>query len=102
MLLHLAIGAYLEGDYPRAVQLAKRTTRAGPGEPAVYRWLVAALGQLGNIEEAAAVIQEVTSLLAPVPFDSYAVAQGPWLRHPDLAALLDGLHKAGWQPTRAA
>ena len=56
-----------EGDYPRAVQLAKRTTRAGPGEPAVYRWLVAALGQLGNIEEAGAMIREVTSLLAPVP-----------------------------------
>src|SRR5262249_1336965 len=52
VLLLLAMSAYLSRDYGAAVTIAQRTIRSYPGYPLSYRWLAAALGQLGRYGEA--------------------------------------------------
>lgn len=101
VLCHLTIAAYAEGDYARAVDVARRGISANPSQPTLYRWLSAALGQLGRIAEARVVIRDVSDLLGTMSFDSYAAVQGPWLRDTEYAALLEGLRKAGCQLTGA-
>ena len=65
-----------------------------------YRWLIAALGQLETTAEACETVRQATDALAPVPFDAYATRHMPWIRDGDYRHLLDGLHKAGWNPPR--
>ncbi len=96
VLNHLVIGRYLSGDYPGSIEAARRALRAHPDQPLTYRWLAAALGQLGRVEDAQAVIHEAAAVLAPVSFDSYACTRGRWLRPDAHALLMDGLRKAGW------
>ena len=51
-LNNLALGLYFSGEYEAAVEAAKRAVRANPDFPLAYRWLAAALGQLGRTAEA--------------------------------------------------
>ena len=51
-LNNLALGLYFSGEYEAAVEAAKRAVRANPDYPLAYRWLAAALGQLGRAAEA--------------------------------------------------
>jgi adenylate cyclase len=51
-LNNLALGLYFSGEYEAAVEAAKRAVRANPDFPLAYRWLAAALGQLGRAAEA--------------------------------------------------
>jgi TolB-like protein len=94
VLNHLAIGHYMLEDYSEAVLAARQALRTHPDQPLTYRWLVAALGQLGRKEEAKVVMREAATVLAPVPFTTYAKTRGAWLREGDHAKLLDGLRKA--------
>jgi tetratricopeptide (TPR) repeat protein len=50
-LNQMAIGAYLSGDYVAAVTIARRAVQTYPEYPLCYRWLAAALGELGRAEE---------------------------------------------------
>ena len=43
---------YLSGDYKAAIEAANRTIRSYPNRENDYRWLAAALGQVGRIDEA--------------------------------------------------
>jgi len=98
VLSHLALGCYMEEDYAGCVDSARQALRAHPGQQLAYRWLVAALGQLGRVEQARAVMHEATAALAPSSFASYAHNRGPWMRPDHYIRLADGLRKAGCLP----
>jgi adenylate cyclase len=92
----VAIAHYLRGDYEAAVAAARQAIRLFPGYSARYRWLSAALGQLGRIDEASEVLAEAASF-GSADFDGYARQRPPWLRPEDHEHMLAGLRKAGWQ-----
>jgi adenylate cyclase len=93
-LHQVAIGFYFCHDYEAAIEAAKRTIRAYPEFPNTYRWLAAALGQTGRIEEAKEAL-ETAIALAPAAFDMYVRRRVPWQRPEDHAHMLEGLRKAG-------
>jgi adenylate cyclase len=95
-LHHVAIGLYFCHDYEAAIAAAKRTIRAYPEFPNTYRWLAAALGQIGRIEEAKEALEKAIAL-APAAFDMYVRRRVPWQRPEDHAHMLKGLRKAGWE-----
>jgi adenylate cyclase len=68
----LALGLYFAGEYQAAVEAAKRTIRATPDYPLPYRWLAAALGQLGRTTEAKQALEKAIAV-APDMFDSTSV-----------------------------
>jgi len=92
----VAIGLYFCRDYEAAIEAAKRTIRAYPEFPNTYRWLAAALGQTGGIEEAKEALEKAIAL-APAAFDMYVRRRVPWQRPEDYAHMLEGLRKAGWE-----
>jgi adenylate cyclase len=66
--------------------------------PNTYRGLAAALGQLGQIEQATDALQKAIAI-APAAFDMYVRERVPWRRPEDHAYMLEGLRKAGWRET---
>jgi adenylate cyclase len=93
-LNHIALALYLSAEYEAAVDAAQRAIRSYPDYPNTYRWLAAALGQLGRIEEAKEALEKAIAV-APVAFDMYIRAWPPWIRPEDHAHMLEGLRKAG-------
>jgi adenylate cyclase len=87
---------YYEGNYDAAVDAVSRAIASNPGYPHPYRWLAAALGQLGRKEEAAAALRHAIEA-APQLFRELAAARPPQYRQEDYDHMLDGLRKAGWQ-----
>ena len=94
-LQNVAVGLYFSREYDAAIEAANRTIRSYPAFPNIYRWLAAALGQLGRIGEAQGALQKAIAL-APAMFDMYVHTRPPWFRPEDHAHMLDGLRKAGW------
>jgi adenylate cyclase len=95
--LHLlALGLYFSGKYEAAVEAANRAVRSNPNVPQPYRWLAAALGQLGRTAEAKEALEKAIAI-APASFDMYVRQRVPWHRPEDHAHMLDGLRKAGWE-----
>jgi len=90
------MGSYLCRDYEAAIEAAKRAIRDYPASPNAYRWLAAALGQVGRIEEAKEALEKAIAL-APAGFNMYVRQRVPWHRPEDYAYMLDGLRKAGWE-----
>jgi adenylate cyclase len=95
-LSRLAIGLYFSRDYAGAVEVAKRAIRSYPDVPQPYRWLAAALGQLGRIEEAKEALEQAVAIV-PGSFEMNVRRRVPWMRPEDHAHMLEGLRKAGWQ-----
>ena len=93
----IAMGRYLLGDYAGAVAAERRAMQENPNQSLSYRWLVAALAQLGRITEARDVERDLSSMVSPAWLDQHWGLRWPWMREEDHARLLDGLHKAGWQ-----
>jgi adenylate cyclase len=96
ILNQVVIGLYLSRDYEGAVEAARRVLRAYPDHPLVYRWLAAALGQLGRSDEARQALERAIAL-SSASFDLYVRHRVPWHREEDHRHMLDGLRKAGWQ-----
>ena len=94
-LQNVAVGLYFSREYDAAIEAATRTIRSYPAFPNIYRWLAAALGQLGRTGEAQGALQKAIAL-APAMFDMYIHTRPPWFRPEDHAHMLDGLRKAGW------
>jgi adenylate cyclase len=94
----MACGLYLSGKYESAVEAAKRAVRANPEYPLPYRWIAAALGQLGRSAEAKEALEKAIAI-APTTFDMYVRRRVPWHRHEDHDHMLEGLRKAGWRET---
>ena len=92
----IAISHYYQRDYDKAAEAARRTVTQYPNFPLTYRWLAAALGQLGREVEARQALQMAIEL-SPQSFDFYARHRPPWHRPEDYEHMLDGLRKAGWQ-----
>jgi adenylate cyclase len=92
----MTLGLYLSGEYEAAVEVARRAIRLSPDYPLNYRWLAAALGQLGRTAEAREALEKALTI-APSSFGMY-VRGVPWHRPEDYAHMLAGLRKAGWIP----
>jgi adenylate cyclase len=73
---------------------ANHAIRSYPNYPNPYRWLAAALGQLGRIEEAKQSLEKAIEI-APASFDMYVRERAPWRPPEDHAHMLEGLRKAG-------
>ena len=95
-LNQVAFGLYFSGEHAAAVVAAKRAIRSYPDFPNPYRWLAAALGQMGPTAEAKEALAKAITI-APASFDMYVRGRVPWMRPEDHAHMLDGLRKAGWQ-----
>jgi adenylate cyclase len=93
-LNHIALALYFSGEYEAAIEAANRAIRAYPDFPNTYRWLAAALGQLGLIEEAREALRKAIAT-APAAFDMYVRGRVPWMRSEDHTHMLEGLRKAG-------
>jgi adenylate cyclase len=90
-LHHVAIGLYFSRAYDEAVEAAQDAVRSFPEYPSSYRWLAAALAQLGCVEEAKKALGKAIAI-APAPF---LRQRAPWYRPEDYAHFLEGLRKAG-------
>jgi len=93
---HRAFGLYLCRRYDAAVDAAKGGIRSYPKHPMCYRWLAAALGQLGRSEEAKQALRQAIEV-APASFATFVRGEVVWLRPEDHAEWLDGLRKAGFR-----
>jgi adenylate cyclase len=93
----LPVAYYLLKDYESTVETATRAIATYSTRTLGYRWLAAALGQLGRAEEARDIMRQAAAVLAPVSFDEYAHRREPWLLVDNHVHMLDGLRKAGWQ-----
>ena len=100
-LLLIAISHYYERDYSSAAEVARRAIARYPlarypNNTMPHRWLAAALGQLGQTDEAREALD--TAMTAdPKAFDRFVRYRVPWHRREDYEHMLDGLRKAGWQ-----
>jgi len=95
-LHHAQCGHYLCRDYEASVEVAKRLIWAYPELSNTYRWLAAALGQLGRLEEAKEALEKAI-VIAPSQFDTRVRHRVPWQRPEDYAHMVEGLRKAGWE-----
>jgi adenylate cyclase len=69
--------------------------RSFPDFPSPYRWLAAALGELGRTAKAKEALEKAIAV-SPTSFD-FQVRHPPWFRPEEHAHMLDGLRKAGWE-----
>ena len=95
-LHHAQIGHYFCRDYEASVEAGKRVIWAYPEYSNVYRWLAAALGQLGRLDEAKEALERAIAI-APSQFEARVRHRVPWHRPEDHAHMLEGLRKAGWE-----
>jgi adenylate cyclase len=94
--LALTINFYLSGEYDAAVDAARRVIRSFPDVSNAYRWLAAALGQLGRSAEAKEALDKAIEM-APAQFEYHAQRRAVWHRPEDDDHMLEGLRKAGWK-----
>jgi adenylate cyclase len=94
-LMMLTISHYFERDYLAAAEAAQRTIRIHPEFPLPYRWLTAALGQLGRTDDSRDALRKAIEM-SPRSFEFYVRSRPPWQRPEDHEHMLDGLRKAGW------
>ncbi|WFU52150.1 winged helix-turn-helix domain-containing protein [Bradyrhizobium pachyrhizi] len=92
-LTQLATSHYLDGDYEEAARIAKHTTQRFPQHPYAYRWLAAAQGQLGRVEEASAALEALRTRW-PNSFEMYVARQPPSYCIGEFKPMLAGLQKA--------
>jgi adenylate cyclase len=95
-LNHVALGFYFCREYETAVEAANQAIRSNPDYPLTYLWLAAALGQIGQTEDAKRALDKAIAI-APASFDMYVHQRAPWIRLEDHVHMLEGLRKAGWE-----
>ena len=93
---HLGVGYYFGRDYQGAVEMTRRTIRDFPDFPRPYPVLAAALGQLGQKDQARAALAAAVAV-SPSYFETTTGSRMPYYRPQDHEHLLDGLRLAGWQ-----
>lgn len=93
---HIVETYYLERDYASAVAAAKRLIADRPDHPWPYRWLAAALGQLGQTKEAHEALNQAIAA-APDTFYRFVRQRMPWVGVAEYEHMLEGLRKAGWE-----
>jgi adenylate cyclase len=95
-LHRVALGHYFISEYAAARDAAELAISAYPEFPTPYRVLAAALGQLGQSEEAKRALDRAISL-RPAAFEWFMRQRPPGFRPEDYEHVLEGLRKAGWQ-----
>lgn len=95
-LSQIAMGHYYLREYEAVVRVAREVMRSCPDHPLVWRWLAAALGQMGSVQEARESLQRAITI-APKSFDMYVRCRHPRYRPEDYEHMLEGLRKAGWE-----
>jgi adenylate cyclase len=95
-LTQIATAHYFEHDYTSSVAAAKRAVVRYALYPQSYRWMAAALGQLGRFDEARKALKQAMDV-SPPSFDLHMRGRPVWYRPEDYEHMLDGLRKAGWQ-----
>jgi adenylate cyclase len=93
--MHIAMSYYFEHDYARSAEAARHAIARHPEHPGAYRWLAAALGQLGRVDEASVALRKVIEVSSR-SLDVHLRSRPAWFRLEDHEHLLDGLRKAGW------
>jgi adenylate cyclase len=96
-LNRVAIANYFARDYEAAIDTARQVIRLYPDFPLIYRWLAAALGQIGRVEDARCALNKAMTVCGGGSFDMYVRERVPWHRAEDYEHMLDGLRKAGWR-----
>jgi adenylate cyclase len=91
----IVVSYYFERAYESCVEAARGLLSADPDLPLNYRWMAAALGQLGRTEEARAALDKSMTVL-PREYDVYVRTRISWMRPEDYDHMLDGMRKAGW------
>jgi len=95
LIWHLhALCCYFQRDYRAAEAVTRQVIREYPEFPRPRITAVAALGQLGRLDEARAMLE--TSLEVLQPILSFISKRPLNYREEDHKHLLDGLRKAGW------
>jgi adenylate cyclase len=92
----IAMSYYYVSDYEDAVSTLGSLLSERPDHPWAYRWLAAALGQLGRTDEARDALSKAIAT-APEAFYAFLRNRPPWVRPEDYEHMLDGLRKAGWE-----
>src|SRR5215471_17620943 len=95
-LSQIGIAHYFLREYETAVEAEREALRSHPDHPWAYRWLAAALGQVGRLDEAKEALKKAIAI-APKSFDMYVHQRAPWYRVEDYEHMLEGLRKAGWE-----
>jgi adenylate cyclase len=93
---HIVLSYYFENNYAAAVEAAARCVADYPAHLRPRRFLVAALGQLGQSDEAATALRDYAKDAGSM-FDLMVRDRPPYMRPQDHEHMLDGLRKAGWQ-----
>jgi adenylate cyclase len=95
-LNQVALAHYFCCDYEGTVEAAERAIRSFPDFASPYRWLAAALGELGRTAEAKEAFEKAIAV-SPASFDFQVRERPLWFRPEDHAHMLAGLRKAGWE-----
>ena len=86
----MTVSLYFSREYEAAVEAGKRAIRFCPDFLLTYRWVAAALGQLGRTAEAKGVLTRAMA-------SSIGMHAPPWMPPDDHAHMVEGLRKAGWR-----
>ena len=92
----IAISHYFERDYVATAAAARHAIAHHAEHPLAYRWLAAALGQLGSTNDASDALRAAMEMSSR-SFESQVRSCPPWFRPQDHEHMLGGLRKAGWQ-----
>jgi adenylate cyclase len=95
---HFVAALYQSRQYEAAIEAARQVIRIRPDHPPSFRWLAAALGQLGRVEEAKAALEKAIAI-GEASFDMYVRKRAPFWQPESHAHMIDGLRKAGWRET---
>jgi tetratricopeptide (TPR) repeat protein len=87
---------YFAGEYEESAKVAELAIRDYPDYALPYRWLAAALGQLGRPEAAGEALRRALAA-SPASFDFFVRNRPLWFRVADHEHMLEGLYKAGWR-----
>jgi adenylate cyclase len=90
----VTVSYYYDGDYTHAMTMANTVIERYPHFTNIYRWLAAALGQLGRDDEAREALEHA---IASKSFEYHVRSRPAWFRPEDHEHMLCGLRKAGWQ-----
>lgn len=92
-LFSLGAAHFVAGRYEQAIEYARASLGERPNQPGALRLLVASLGYLGRVDEAAAPLQQMT---AAVPFMSESHLKS-FLPAGIADRYVAGMRAAGWQ-----
>jgi adenylate cyclase len=93
-MLWVAATHFYAGEFQAAVDAANRLIRFRPDKSNAYRFKAAALGHLGQIEEANKALNMAIEV-SPPNFDYFVRKRPTWMRAIDHDLQIDGLRKAG-------